>query len=112
QCRVELACRQADLLICAADLITIDIDVVELVICADLLQLGVGSHQRLPIPQPNVVDRRAVALKRLECQSLFRWEGFDRDMAKVIGLLGKANVVPKEGGLQLQFIGLYIEAWE
>src|ERR1700731_641252 len=38
------------------------------------------SRQRLPVPQPNVVNGRLVGLECLESEALFHWEGFDRDL--------------------------------
>ena len=72
--RVELAGRQHHLLIRAVELVAIDVHVMELVVGPDLLQLSVGVHQRLPVPQPDVVDGRAVVLERLEGEVLFRRE--------------------------------------
>ncbi len=79
--RIEFAGRKHHLLIRAAKVIAIDVHIIELVIGPDLLQLRVGIHQRLPVPQPDVVDGRAVVLERLERQSLLRREGLDRDLA-------------------------------
>ena len=77
QRRFKLPGRQRYLLIRAAEHVAIDVDVVELVVGADFLQLGVCVHQRLPVPEPDVVDGRPVVLKRLEGKRLFRRERFD-----------------------------------
>ena len=61
---LELAGRQHHLLIGAVELIAIDIHVMELVVGSDLLQLSVRIHQRLPVPQANIVDGRPVGLER------------------------------------------------
>ena len=47
-------------------MVAIDVDVEEPVVGADLLQLRVGVHQRLPVPQPDVVDGAAIVLAATE----------------------------------------------
>src|SRR5258708_714323 len=64
----------------------------ELVVGPDLLQLTVRMHQRLPVPQPDIVNGRLVGLKRLEGEALLYREGFDRDLMEIIRLLGKVDV--------------------
>ena len=47
---LELAGRQGHPLICAIEMVTIHIHIMELVVGPNLLQLTVGIHQRLPVP--------------------------------------------------------------
>ena len=77
----------------------------ELVVGPNLLQLSVGIHQRLPVPQPDIVDGRLVGLERLEGEILFHREGFDRDLMEIVGLLGEVDVALDVGLLQLQLVG-------
>ena len=76
QRRLELARRQHHLLIGAAQPIAVDVHVEEFVVGPDLLELRVGVHQRLPVPQADVVDGRAVGLERGEAQPFLRRKGF------------------------------------
>ena len=47
-----------------ANVVAVDVDVVKVVVEADHLQLAVGVEQRPGIPQPDVRERRLVALDR------------------------------------------------
>ena len=85
-------------------MVTIHIHIMELVVGPNFLQLTVGIHQRLPVPQPNVVNGRLVGLERLESETLFDREGFDRDLMEIIRLLGEVDVPLDVGLLQLQFV--------
>jgi hypothetical protein len=104
---LELAGRQGHPLIDATQPVTIHIHIVELVIGPNLLQLSVRIHQRLPVPQPNVVNGRLVGLERLEGKALFHREGFDRDLMEIIRLLGEVDVPLDVGLLQLQLVGFH-----
>jgi hypothetical protein len=71
---LELARRQHHLLIDAVEPVAIHVHVMKAVIGPDLLQLRIGIHQRLPVPQPDVVDRRLVGLQGLDGEVLLRRE--------------------------------------
>jgi hypothetical protein len=73
----------------------------ELVVGADLLQLSVGIYQRLPVPQPYVVDGRLVSLKCLGGKVLFGGERFRRDLMEIVCSLGQRDVAFDEGSLPL-----------
>ena len=93
-------------------MVAIDVDIEELVVGADLLQLRVGVHERLPVPQPNVVDRSGVVLQRLESQPLFRGEWFHRDLDEVVRFPRQGDVPLNVRRLQLQLARLDEEALE
>ena len=76
----------------------------ELVVGADLLQLHVGIHQRLPVPQPYIVDGCLVGLECLEGEVLFGGERLRRDLMEIVGLLGQRDVAFDVGLLQLQLV--------
>ena len=44
----------------------------EFIVSADFLQLRLGIHQRLPIPEPDIPDGRFVALQCLKGKILCR----------------------------------------
>ena len=112
QRRFQLARRQQHLLIGAAQPIAVDIHVEELVVGPDLLELGIGVHQRLPVPQADVVDGRAVGLERGEAQPFLDRERFHRDLLQVVGLPRQGDVARDIGRLQLQLARLHVEALE
>ena len=60
----ELTGRQHDLAVLTVDGVAIDVDVEELVVGADLLKLAIGHEQRPIVPEPDVLDREAIALER------------------------------------------------
>ena len=100
----QLAGREHHALIRAVEPVAVDVHVMELVVGADLLQLRVGIHQRLPVPQPDVVDGRLVGLERLEGEVLFGGEGLRRDLTEIVSLLGQRDVALDVGLLQLQLV--------
>ena len=112
QRRLELARRQHHLLIGAVQPIAVDVHVEEFVIGPDLLELGVGVHQRLPVPQPDVVDGRAVGLERGEAQPFLGRERLHRDLLQVVGLPRQGDVALDIGRLELQLARLHGEAIE
>ena len=82
--------------------IAVDVHVMEFVIGADFLQLHVGIHQRMPVPQPYVVDGCLVGLECLEGKVLFGRERFRCDLMEIVGQLGQRDVALDVGLLQLQ----------
>ena len=112
QRRFQLARRQQHLLIGAIQPIAVDIHVQELVIGPDFLELGIGVLQRPPVPQPDVVDGRAVGLERGEAQPFLDRERFHRDLLQVVGLPRRCDVARDIGRLQIEFARLHIEALE
>ena len=105
QCRLELASRQGHPLIRAVEIVAVHNHIVELVVGPNLLRLGVSVHQRLPVPQPDIVDGRLVGLELLEGEILFYGEGFDRDLMEIVCLLGEVDVALDVGLFQLQLVG-------
>src|SRR5262245_59475054 len=79
----------------------------EFIISADFLQLYVGIHQRLPIPQPYVVDGCLVGLDCLEREVLFGRERLRRDLMEIVGLLGQRDVALDVRPLQFQLVRFY-----
>src|SRR6516164_10833973 len=84
----------------------------ELVVSADLLQLDVGIHQRLPVPQPYIVDGGFVRLKCFEGKVLFGGKRLYRDLTEIVGLLGERYIPLDVGLLQLQLARLHKHALE
>ncbi len=76
----------------------------ESIISADFLQLHVGIHQRVPIPQSYVVDGCLVGLDCFEREVLFGRERLRRDLMEIVGLLGQRDVSLDVGPLQFQFV--------
>ena len=76
-------------------LVAINVDVEEPVIGADLLELRVGVQQRLPVPQPDVVDGFAVVLQRLVSEPLLRGKWLHRDLPQIVGF-------PRQGDVPLE----------
>src|SRR3974390_3334979 len=76
----------------------------ELVIGADFLQLHIGVHQRMPVPQPYVVDGCLVSFESLEGKILFGRERFRRNLMKIVGQLGQCDVALDVRLFQLQLI--------
>src|SRR5262249_40217773 len=74
------------------------------VISTDFLQLLVGIHQWMPVPQAYVIDGCLVGLERLEGKVLFAGEGFRCNLMKVVRQLGQRDVALDVGLLQLQLI--------
>ena len=60
--RVELPGREQDLAVPAVDLVAVVVHRDEVVVGADLLELPEGLEQRLPVPEPDVLDGRRVGL--------------------------------------------------
>ena len=89
ECGLELPGRQHHLLIGTVEPIAIHVHVPELVVGPDLLQLSIRGHQRLLIPEPNVVDGRLIGLERVERQVLLDGERFGGDLMKIVGLSGE-----------------------
>ena len=110
QGRFQLARRQHHGLVRIIEPIPIDIHVVKLVVSPDLLHLTVSVHQRLPVPQPDVVNRDFVGRQRLCGEALFRRERVDRYLMKVIGELRRGDVALDVWAFQLQFVGFDVHA--
>ena len=104
--------RQHHLLIGTAQVIAIHVNVQEAVIGADFLQLGVGVHQRPPVPQPDVVDRPAILLQRLVGQLLLRRKRLHDDLVQIVRLPRQRDVPLQVWRLQLQLARLDDEAFE
>ena len=84
----------------------------ELVVGADLLQLHVGVHQRLPVPQPDIVDGCLVGLECLEGEVLFGGERLRRDLTEIVGVLGQRDVAFDVRLFQLQLVWFDEQALE
>ena len=74
----------------------------EFVVGADLLQLRVGVRQRLPVPQPDILDCRLVGFERLEGKLLFGSKRLGCDLIEIVCLPGERDVSFNVGLLQLQ----------
>src|SRR5215472_10280875 len=61
-------------------------------------------HQRLPVPQPYIVDSRLVGLECLESKVLFGGKRLRRDLMEIVRLLGQRDVALDVGLLQLQLV--------
>src|SRR6516225_1166747 len=83
----------------------------ELIVGADLLQLRVGVHQRLPVPQPYIVDSRLVGLECLESKVLFGGKRLCRDLMEIVRLLRQRDVALDVGLLQLQLVRFDEQCW-
>ena len=101
---VELARREHHLAHRAADLVSIDVDVRKIVICADFLDLTQRILQRRPVPQPYVLER---------CGILGGLRGFDPgvggkrvglDAVERVSLPGHLDVMDDEGTLSHQLV--------
>ena len=112
QGRFQLASRQRHALVCAIEPVAVDLDVVKLVVGAYFLQLGIGVHQRLPVPEPDIVNRGLVGLESLESEVLFGGKWFCADLAEIVGLPGEGDVVLDVWLLALQLVGLDHQALE
>ncbi len=82
--------------------VAINVKIMEFVVGADLLQLGVGIRQGQPIPQPDIFDRRLVGLQRLEGKLLLGSERLGCDLIEIVGLPGERDVALDVGLFQLQ----------
>src|SRR5262249_29725034 len=107
---LQLARGEHHRLIGAVEPVAVDVDVVEAIIGPDLLYLAVGVHQRLPVPQTNVVDGRAIGVEGLRVEALLDREWLHRDLMKVIGLLRERDVVLQIWRSQQQLVWLHVTA--
>ena len=99
--RLQFARRQHHLPVAGVKPVAVDVHSEEFVVGPDFLQLCVGIHQRLHIPQADVVDGRAIGLKRGEIQPLLGRKRFDFDPRKAVGLSSQRDIVLDIGRLQL-----------
>ena len=112
QRRRQFARSQRHLPIGAVDPVAIDVDVKEPVVGADFLKLRIGVHQRLPVPQPDVVDGVVVGLQRLERQSLLGRKGLHRNLPEIVRFPREGDVSLNIRRFQLQFARLDEETLE
>jgi hypothetical protein len=101
---IQFARREHHALVCRVEPVAVHIHVLEFVVGTDFLQLHVCIHQRLPVPQPYIVDGRLVGLECLEGEVPIGREGFRRNLTEIVSLLGQRNVAFDVGLLQLQLI--------
>jgi hypothetical protein len=76
------------------------------------MELRVGVEQRLPVPQPDVVDGFVVVLQRLVSEPLLYGEWLHRDLPQIVGFLRQVDVPLKIRRLQLQLARLHVETLE
>ena len=74
--------------------------------------MRVSIHQRLPVPQPDIVDGCPVGLERFVGQILRGWKRSHLDVMQVIGHLRQRDVVLNIGPLPLQLVGFDEDALE
>ena len=98
----QFASREHHALVGTVEPVAINVQIMEFVIGADLLQLGVGIRQGQPIPQPDIFDGRLVGLQRLEGESLLGGKRLGRNLIEIVGLPGKRDVAFDVGLLELQ----------
>src|SRR6516225_2214079 len=84
----------------------------ELVIGPDLLQLTVGVDQRLPVPQPDVVDGGGVGRERLCRKILLGGESLHRNVVQIVGALRRSDVALDVRSLELQLARSHVDALE
>ena len=108
----QLPRREHDLPQLAVDRVPVHVDVGELVVGADLLELGEAREERPVVPQPDVLDGEAVALERGRRELLLGGELLLLDRGEPVGLPGHANVVLDVRPLGHQLVGGDLEALE
>ncbi len=101
----ELAGRQHDLAVLAVDGVAIHVHVEELVVGADLLKLAVRHEQRPIVPQPDVLDREAIALERGGGQVVGGRELLLDHAVERVRLARHPDIVLDEGALGDELIG-------
>ena len=92
--------------------VAINVKIMEFVVGADLLQLGVGIRQGQPVPQPDIFDCRLVGLQRLEGKLLFGGKRLGYDLIEIVCLSGERDVAFDVGLLQLQLAWFDVEVPE
>ena len=106
----QLAGREQHLSLVVADVIPVDVDVLECVVAADLLQLPEGLLERLPIPETDVVDRVPVRLDRRHVEGGAGLVGTHLDRSQAEGLPCERDVAPEIGLLERQLVRQHDEA--
>ena len=107
---VQFSHRQRDLAQATVERVAVHVHVRKGVVGADLLELLVGSAQRLPVPQPHVVENVGISLQLLGGQVACDPVVGLLDVLQAVGVAGKADVMLDVRPLQRQFIGLHGEA--
>ena len=106
----QLAGREQHLPLAIAHPVPVDVDVLERIVGADLLQLPEGLLERLPIPKTNVVDRVPVRLDRSHVEGGTGLVSAHLDRSQAEGLPCELDVAPEIGLLERQLVRQHNEA--
>ena len=110
QLDVQLPRGQHDLSLLLLDLVTVDVDVGEAVVAAEVLLLPERRQQRPVVPQPQVVDRRLVFVEDPAGELLLTGERARLDRVEVERRARRLHVIPDVGPLDGQLVRLDLEA--
>ncbi len=110
QLRRQLAGREQDLAEAAAERVAVDVDVIESVVGADLLQLPERLLERLPVPQADVADGVLVGLDLGHREDRLRIVGAHVDRIEAEGSAREVDVALQVGLLEGQLVGFDHEA--
>ena len=100
----QLAGREQHLPLAIAQPIPVDVDVLERIVAADLLQLPEGLLERLPIPEPDVVDSVPVRLDRSHVEGGAGLVSAHLDRGQTEGFPRGRDVAPEIGLLERQLV--------
>ena len=106
----ELARREHQLAIVAVDDVAVVVDVLELVVRADLLQLRERPQQRAVVPEPDVLERRLVARQRARVERLVGGKLFLLDAVETVGGARHPDVRLDVGALRRELVGRHAQA--
>ena len=96
-------------MIAVRQVVTVNIDIIELVVEAYRLGLLIGLQQRPLVPQADVLDRVFIPCQHRGRQVSQRRVGSFLDGVELVGLASKRDVVLQIGGLERQLARLHKE---
>ena len=99
-------------MIAIRQVVTVDANIIELIVEAYCLGLLIGLKQRPRVPQTNVLDRVFVPCDRRGRQVRQGRIGGFLNGLELVGLAGELDVVLQIGGLERQFARLHKELLE
>ena len=106
----KLARRERDLAVNPVNPIAVVINVLEVVISADLLELGKGGQQRLVVPHADVAESRLILSDVIQAQVFDGGEFALFEAIQRIRLAGEFDGVCDVGAFPINFIGGHNEA--
>ena len=102
----QLPCGQHNLSILVVDQVTVHVHIVKIVIEPDSLNLPVGLEQGAFVPYPDILDGYVVLFDIIGTQIVIDLEIDLLDIAQVVGLAGKVDIISDVRRFLGQFVGL------